>query len=152
MDEALAIGSAVNRICPPGSNTYLKVAEVAAAALPDVSGNQDVLNTALLAHLKNAVRKFLKSQRDICTVNGKRELIERFTHYPDGSQGDRWVRTPAMTKAQLGVKIKQLRRQQRGYDVRCRVYESIYELLPDDNSIVGEVLAREPQLAEATVQ
>jgi len=140
MDEDLAIGKAINRLCPPGSGQYLKVSEIAQEVLPDLSGNQEVLSRALLVHLKGAVRRFLQSQRDICSVNGERRLVERFIHYPDGRRGDRWLRIPAITKAQLGYKIAQLRRQQRGYDVRCRVLESIYDALPDAESIAGDIL------------
>ena len=86
------------------------------------------------------VRRWLGSLNDRKQVNGESELVPRFTHYPDGKSGDRWLRTEAMSRGQLGSKIAMLRHQQRGYDVRLRVYEHIYELLPDDDSIIGEVL------------
>jgi hypothetical protein len=146
MDEDLAIGRAINKKCPLGTGKYVKVNEVALAVVDDFASNGTTADRAVLAYARNRVRHFLRSQRDICIIDGRKQLVERFIHYPDGMRGDRWVRSFAMTRAQLGYKIAQLRSQQRGYDVRLRVYESIYGLLPEDGSIVGQVvmLAQEP--------
>src|SRR3972149_286209 len=81
-----------------------------------------------------------RKERGIMEISGQVEAVPVFMHHPDGKRGDRWLRTSTMTKVQLGNKIAMLRRQQHGYDIRLRVYETIYDLLPFEDAIVGSVI------------
>lgn len=149
IDIDLAIGRTINRLAPPDSPRHVKVTEIVEQVLPEVASDLELTMAGLRRELKERTRRFLKSRRDIYSVGGERMLVERFTHYSDGNRGDRWVRTPALTRSQLGMKITQMRRQQRGYDVRLRVYEAIFDLLPDDTALVGQVLRTTESIGES---
>ena len=141
-DLELAIGRAVNKVCPIGSGVDFKIDKVARVILSENTNLARRLgNVALLPFLKQATRAWLKGlSRRVTLISGQVEAVPVFMHHPDGKRGDRWLRTSTMTKVQLGNKIAMLRRQQHGYDIRLRVYETIYDLLPFEDAIVGSVI------------
>jgi hypothetical protein len=141
-DLELAIAREVESRAPHGTRQYLKLGEVADALVQyGADFHYRCSEKSLWRYYRLATHQWVKTREEWKQVNGSREKVPVFSHYRDGKKGHRWVRTTGMTKRQLGSEIVALRKQQRGYDIRLRVYELIYDLLPGDDDIVGQVIS-----------